>query len=91
MHLNDQKKNDKKFIIDDLDARHLLIKGDVREEISKKVDEWMDLVRLLSIISLRIDILHCIQLIYVVFCFHTIHHQNVFSSIERVGESLDTS
>ncbi|KAL7433889.1 hypothetical protein ACHAXH_006148 [Discostella pseudostelligera] len=59
MHLNDQKKSDKKFILEDLDATHLLIKGDVRDEITKKVDEWMDL--------------------------------NVFSSIERVGESLDTS
>ncbi|KAL3759465.1 hypothetical protein ACHAWU_000764 [Discostella pseudostelligera] len=59
MHLNDQKKSDKKFIIEDLDGTHLLIKGEVRDEITKKVDEWMDL--------------------------------NVFSSIERVGESLDTS
>jgi hypothetical protein len=45
MHLNDQKKSDKKFILEDLDATHLLIKGDVRDEITKKVDEWMDLVR----------------------------------------------
>jgi hypothetical protein len=53
MHLNDQKKSDKKFILEDLDATHLLIKGDVRDEITKKVDEWMDLVRkLFSNISL---------------------------------------
>jgi hypothetical protein len=50
MHLNDQKKSDKKFIIEDLDATHLLIKGDVRDEITKKVDEWMDLVRIHQLI-----------------------------------------
>lgn len=52
MFLNDQKKSDKKFIIEDLDATHLLIKGDVRDEITKKVDEWMDLVRINSEIFL---------------------------------------
>ncbi|KAL7499178.1 hypothetical protein ACHAWT_007046 [Skeletonema menzelii] len=59
IHLNDKKSADKKFILEDLDARHLLIKGDVRDEITRKVDEWMD--------------------------------ENVFSTIERVGENLDTS
>jgi len=59
MHLNDKKSADKKFILEDLDATHLLIKGDVRDEITRKVDEWMD--------------------------------ENVFSTIERVGENLDTS
>lgn len=59
LHLNDKKSADKKFILEDLDATHLLIKGDVRDEITRKVDEWMD--------------------------------ENVFSTIERVGESLDTS
>mmetsp|Transcript_25933 Transcript_25933/g.62274 ORF Transcript_25933/g.62274 Transcript_25933/m.62274 type:complete len:104 (-) Transcript_25933:315-626(-) len=59
IHLNDQKIADKKFIIEDLDSTHLLIKGDARDEISRKVDRWMD--------------------------------ENVFSSIERVGENLDTS
>jgi len=42
MHLNDKKSADKKFILEDLDATHLLIKGDVRDEITRKVDEWMD-------------------------------------------------
>ena len=42
IHFNDQKIADKKFIIEDLDARHLLIKGEVREEIERKVSDWMD-------------------------------------------------
>ena len=42
IHLNDKKSADKKFILEDLDATHLLIKGDVRDEITRKVDEWMD-------------------------------------------------
>ena len=46
IHLNDQKIADKKFIIEDLDARHLLIKGEVREEIERKVSDWMDEVRI---------------------------------------------
>jgi len=46
IHLNDQKIADKKFIIEDLDARHLLIKGEIREEIERKVSDWMDEVRL---------------------------------------------
>ena len=46
IHLNDQKIADKKFIIEDLDARHLLIKGEVRDEIERKVSDWMDEVRI---------------------------------------------
>ena len=42
IHLNDKKSVEKKFILEDVDARHLLIKGDVRDEITRKVDEWMD-------------------------------------------------
>lgn len=42
LHLNDTKIADKKFIIEDLDATHLLIKGEVRDEITRKVEEWMD-------------------------------------------------
>jgi DNA helicase TIP49 (TBP-interacting protein) len=42
LHLNDAKIADKKFILEDLDATHLLIKGEVREEITRKVEEWMD-------------------------------------------------
>lgn len=59
INMNDQKIADKKFIIEDLDATHLLIKGEVRNEITRKVDEWMD--------------------------------ENVFSTLERVGENLDAS
>lgn len=44
MHLNDQKIVDKKFIIEDMDANHLLIKGEARDEITRKVEEWMDMV-----------------------------------------------
>lgn len=42
IHLNDKKVAGKKFIIEDLDARHLLIKGEVKDEIERKVSEWMD-------------------------------------------------
>ena len=42
IHLNEQKIADKKFIIEDLDATHLLIKGEVKDEITRKVEEWMD-------------------------------------------------
>lgn len=41
-HLNDKKVVDKKFILEDLDATHLLIKGEAREEIIQKVENWMD-------------------------------------------------
>mmetsp|Transcript_9106 Transcript_9106/g.21144 ORF Transcript_9106/g.21144 Transcript_9106/m.21144 type:complete len:82 (+) Transcript_9106:204-449(+) len=59
IHLNDQKIADKKFILEDLDATHLLIKGEARDEINRKVEDWMD--------------------------------KNVYSTLERVGENLDTS
>mmetsp|Transcript_18248 Transcript_18248/g.35480 ORF Transcript_18248/g.35480 Transcript_18248/m.35480 type:complete len:109 (+) Transcript_18248:232-558(+) len=42
IHLNDAKIADKKFIIEDLDATHLLIKGEARDEITMKAEEWMD-------------------------------------------------
>jgi TFIIH basal transcription factor complex TTD-A subunit len=44
-HLNDLKPVDKKFILEDLDATHLLVKKKVREEIDRKVEGWMDEVR----------------------------------------------
>jgi len=44
IHLNDQKITDKKFILEDLDGTHLLIRGEAKDEISRKVDEWMDMV-----------------------------------------------
>ena len=40
---NDSTRHeDKKWILADLDERHLLIKTKYRNEIIKKVEEWMD-------------------------------------------------
>jgi TFIIH basal transcription factor complex TTD-A subunit len=39
-YLNETKL--KKFIIEELDATHLLIDGSAREEILRKVEDWMD-------------------------------------------------
>ena len=41
-HLNDLKPVDKKFILEDLDAEHLLVKATARNEIESKVEAWMD-------------------------------------------------
>mmetsp|Transcript_21519 Transcript_21519/g.30142 ORF Transcript_21519/g.30142 Transcript_21519/m.30142 type:complete len:110 (+) Transcript_21519:53-382(+) len=41
-HLDELKSVDKKFIIQDLDATNLLIKGKARGEIERKVEQWMD-------------------------------------------------
>ena len=41
-YLNELKPIDKKFIIQDLDATHLLIKRKAKDEITRKVDEWLD-------------------------------------------------
>jgi TFIIH basal transcription factor complex TTD-A subunit len=59
VYLNQLKPVDKKFIITDLDATHLLVKAKCKDEVMKKVNEWMD--------------------------------ENVFSSVEKVGEDLDMS
>jgi hypothetical protein len=45
--LNESKIADKKFILENIDANHLLIKSDARDEILRKVEEWMDMVRIL--------------------------------------------
>jgi hypothetical protein len=58
-HLNDKKGIDKKFIIEDLDAEHMLVRTSAREYIDSEVERWMD--------------------------------ENVFSSVERVGENFDMS
>ena len=42
VHMNDTKPVDKKFIIKDLDATHLLVQHKAKAEITRKVDEWMD-------------------------------------------------
>lgn len=59
LHLNEAKPVEKKFVLQDLDATHLLIKSKSREEILTQVERWMD--------------------------------ENVFSSVEKVGEDLDMS
>ena len=59
VYLNHDKPPDKKFIIADLDPTHLLVSMKCRDEVMKKVNEWMD--------------------------------ENVFSSVEKVGEDLDMS
>jgi hypothetical protein len=48
-NLDDLKTVDKKFIIQNLDSYHLLVKHSAREEIERKVEEWMDEVRIMSI------------------------------------------
>lgn len=41
-HLNDKKTITDKFILEDLDATHLLVDGRAREEIMDAVEKWMD-------------------------------------------------
>lgn len=41
-YLNELKSVDKKFIIEDLDSTHLLVKKRAKEEIERKVEAWMD-------------------------------------------------
>ncbi len=40
--LDDLKTNDKKFIIEDLDETHLLVKEKAYDEILRKVEDWMN-------------------------------------------------
>ena len=40
--MNNKKAIDKKFIIEDLDATHLLVKSNARNEIEEAVEKWMD-------------------------------------------------
>ena len=40
--MNNKKAIDKKFIIEDLDATHLLVKLKSRDEILRRVEEWQD-------------------------------------------------
>jgi hypothetical protein len=58
-HLNDQRAQDKKFIIQDLDSTHMLIRENAKLEVTRKIEAWLD--------------------------------ENVWSSVERVGEDLDMS
>jgi TFIIH basal transcription factor complex TTD-A subunit len=41
-YLNELKPVDKRFILQDLDATHLLIQSKAKEEIMKRVEEWED-------------------------------------------------
>lgn len=41
-YLNKKKTTDKKFIIEELDATHLLVKKSARGEIDAAVEKWMD-------------------------------------------------
>jgi TFIIH basal transcription factor complex TTD-A subunit len=41
-YLDELKPQGKKFIIQDLDATHLLVKVKAKEEIERKVEEWLD-------------------------------------------------
>jgi TFIIH basal transcription factor complex TTD-A subunit len=41
-HLDEMKTAEKKFIIEDLDSTHLLVKEKAKDEILRKVEEWMD-------------------------------------------------
>ncbi len=86
-HLNDLKTQDKKFILEDLDAEHLLIKTKARAEIDKKVEQWMDAV------SEKPSGGKQLYASPLLFCDLTSFFflQNVFSAIERVGENLDMS
>ena len=40
--LDEKRSVDKKFILEDLDATHLLIDGKAIDEIERKVEAWMD-------------------------------------------------
>lgn len=40
--LDDLKTNDKKFVIEDLDSTHLLVTEKARDEILRKVEDWMN-------------------------------------------------
>jgi hypothetical protein len=80
---NESKSADKKFIIEDLDPTHLLVKEKAREEILRKVEEWMDAVSYFCKESSFSIQCICWLIIFLLF-------QNVFSNIERVGENLET-
>jgi TFIIH basal transcription factor complex TTD-A subunit len=42
LYLNELKPVDKKFLLQDLDATHLLVKHTARDEITRRVEEWLD-------------------------------------------------
>ena len=86
MHLNDKKSADKKFILEDLDATHLLIKGEVRDEITRKVDEWMDEVSIMCPCCFHVFLL-LLAYSYIcscaTFCFATRMYFPILNELER--------
>ena len=58
--LDDLKSKEKKFIIEDLDTTHLLIKEKAKDEIFRKVEDWMNEVSALPFFfdNLGYDINH---------------------------------
>jgi len=42
LYLNELKPVDKKFVLEDLDATHVLVKKRAKDEIERKVEAWMD-------------------------------------------------
>jgi TFIIH basal transcription factor complex TTD-A subunit len=42
LYLNELKPVDKKFVLQDLDATHLLVKRKSKEETTRRVEEWLD-------------------------------------------------
>jgi len=57
-HLNDRRTVDKQFILEDLDATHLLINAKAKDEILEKVEAWMDLVSFLMVVEFCFTIFH---------------------------------
>jgi Transcription factor TFIIH complex subunit Tfb5 len=41
-YLNDKKSMDKKFILHDLDSKHVFVKLQARDEIEREVKDWLD-------------------------------------------------
>jgi TFIIH basal transcription factor complex TTD-A subunit len=89
-HLDETKPVDKKLILEDLDATHLLIKEKARDEIMRKVQEWMDEVRKLRFFNVLRTRLHVPLLCIHISFLDSLCLQNVFSNIDRVGENLET-
>ena len=50
--LDDLKSSDNKFVIEDLDETHLLVKEKARDEINRKVEDWMNEVSTSSILHI---------------------------------------
>ena len=87
IYLNQLKNIDKKFIIEDLDSTHLLVKKKARDEISRKVEAWMDEVSIRIVQKER----RKVGSLMLCACLADLLPQNFFSAVERVGEDLDMS